>query len=723
MQYFTTSVDHILAELQRFDMLVRAQVWRARQLEKDDQDRLAPFYISEEEIETLLDKVVGSPVWAGVSLPPEVQKNLQTALDAKAAETGERVAESKRQGVDLRLLTLADAFALSPFDLDVILICLAPELDRGYERLYAYLQDDITRKHPTVDLALKLLCPELETRITLRERLAPAAPLRRHDLLHVFEDPNQRQPSLLGKYLQLDSRVAAYLLGGDEIHERLLPYATPVDPKAKLADLVLTGDFKTRLSNLAGPESGADSVYYFQGRYGAGKQTTAEALCTQLKIGLLSIDGRRLASVGVEDFESLARLASREALLQGAALYWDGFDALLADDQETRLNILRQTIDAHAGLIFLAGDTAWEPSDLRATKRFLRLEFPQPRYKQRLQLWTDALDERADSLDLTVIAGKFRLSGGRIQDAAATAHGLARWRNPKKQQITDADLHAACRLQSNPRLAKLAQKITPHFSWDDIVLPPEHMEQLRAMCDHVKYRALVYESWGFDEKLALGKGVSTLFAGPPGTGKTMAADIMAKALGLDLYKIDLSTIVSKYIGETEKNLSRIFTEAAASNSILLFDEADALFGKRTEVRDSHDRYANIEVSYLLQKMEEYDGVVILATNLRQNMDEAFVRRLHFIVEFPFPEAEDRRRIWQGVWPQAAPQGPDVDLDFLAHSIEVAGGNIRNIAVASAFMAAADGGAIIMKHLVQATQREYRKMGKVLTVDEFQEHTG
>ena len=271
----------------------------------------------------------------------------------------------------------------------------------------------------------------------------------------------------------------------------------------------------------------------------------------------------------------------------------------------------------------------------------------------------------------------------------------AGWPRPASRRIpkvTPADLHAACRLQSNRKLAQLAQKIDPHYTWDDIVLPADQMAQLREIADQVRYRALVYDTWGFDAKLAMGKGINVLFAGPPGTGKTMAADVLAGDLGVDLYKIDLSVVVSKYIGETEKNLSRIFAEATTSNAILFFDEADALFGKRTQVRDAHDRYANVEISYLLQRMEEYDGLVILATNLRQNMDEAFVRRLHFMVEFPLPGAADRRRIWEQIWPSATPRD-DLDLELLAERIEVAGGNIRNIALSSAFLAAADGGIV------------------------------
>ena len=282
-----------------------------------------------------------------------------------------------------------------------------------------------------------------------------------------------------------------------------------------------------------------------------------------------------------------------------------------------------------------------------------------------------------------------------------------------------ADLYAASRLQSNRKLATLARKITPHYSWDDIVLPVDRLRQLQEITNTVKYRARVYDEWGFDRKLALGKGLNVLFAGPSGTGKTMAAEIMAQELGLDLYKIDLSTVVSKYIGETEKNLARIFEEAETSNAILFFDEADALFGKRSEVRDSHDRYANIEISYLLQKMEEYEGVVILATNLRKNMDDAFVRRMHFTVEFPFPDERHRLGIWEKILPAEMPRSTDLDFGFMARRFELTGGNIRNIALASAFLAANDGQVVEMGHLLRATQREYQKMGKVVTEREFE----
>ena len=275
-----------------------------------------------------------------------------------------------------------------------------------------------------------------------------------------------------------------------------------------------------------------------------------------------------------------------------------------------------------------------------------------------------------------------------------------------------ADWYGACRRQASRRLAELAQKLFPPHGWDDLVLDQARLAQLQEICDQVRQRERVLGAWGFGAKLATGRGLSALFTGPPGTGKTMAAGVMANELHLDLYRIDLSQVVSKYIGETEKNLSRIFAEAESSGTVLLFDEADALFGKRTEIGDAHDRYANIETSYLLQRMEEYEGIAILASNLRQNMDEAFLRRLRFVVEFPFPDAAHRRRIWQGHLRGGAPLADDLDVDLLAERLAVSGGNIRNIVVAAAYLAAASGEPIGMAQLLRAARGEFEKVGKL-----------
>ena len=461
-----------------------------------------------------------------------------------------------------------------------------------------------------------------------------------------------------------------------------------------------------------------------QGDDGTGKGEAAQAVCAEWGRPLLSIHLPRALSL-TSDLTETARLAVREAYLSGAALYWHGYDALFGNDPS--LSLYRETF--HAALFeypvvsFLpVEDTKRQPDRaLLHAPRLVRVSLPRPDYALRHALWSRFLDGHtsAPDTDLSAVAGRFRLTSGHIRDAAADACHRATQRPPGQQSHMTADLFAGARARTGGQLAKLAKKIEPRHTWADLVLPDDQSAQLYEMCDQIRYRHVVLDEWGFDRKLSMGKGLNALFAGPSGTGKTMAAEVIVGDLGLDLYKIDLSTVVSKYIGETEKNLERIFRAARNSNAILFFDEADALFGKRSEVRDAHDRYANVEISYLLQKMEEYDGLVILTSNLNKNMDEAFVRRMHFTVEFPYPEEADRLRLWQTLFPAEAPRALDVDLDLLASRYRLTGGNIRNVILGAAFLAARDGGVIGMDHLLWATRREFQKLGRLVDDREFQ----
>jgi SpoVK/Ycf46/Vps4 family AAA+-type ATPase len=344
----------------------------------------------------------------------------------------------------------------------------------------------------------------------------------------------------------------------------------------------------------------------------------------------------------------------------------------------------------------------------------VRLDVPRPTHAEQVGLWERALGEAAAELNGQVDAAveHFQLGGEGIRAASAQVlaelrgHGAAGAGSPARL------LWEACRLQARPRLDDLAQRIEPAATWDDLVLPAAQKEILRQIAAHVAQRGTVYERWGFAARGRRGLGISALFAGPSGTGKTMAAEVLAGELALDLYRIDLSQVVSKYIGETEKNLARVFDAAEEGGAVLLFDEADALFGKRSEVRDSHDRYANIEVSYLLQRMEAYRGLAILTTNLKTALDPSFLRRIRFVVQFPFPDAPLRAEIWRRAFPAATPtQG--LDAERLAR-LSVAGGNIRNIALNAAFLAAAAGEPVRMEHLLRAARGEYAKLERPLT---------
>jgi ATP-dependent 26S proteasome regulatory subunit len=361
------------------------------------------------------------------------------------------------------------------------------------------------------------------------------------------------------------------------------------------------------------------------------------------------------------------------------------------------------------------------PVEMLSKANIYPVEIPPPDVEGQIALWKMHLESIAaelNAMDLSQLVSQFNLTGGQILNAIKRAEKIAHVRDPYRTRLDIQDLSSSSRTESQPRLTALARKVEPRYGWQDLVLPESHMSQLHEIASQAKHRHRVMRDWGFGKKMALGRGLNALFAGSSGTGKTMAAEVIGYELGLDIYKIDLSAVVSKYIGETEKNLNRLFNEAEHSNAILFFDEADALFGKRSEVKDAHDRYANIEVGFLLQKMEEYEGITILSSNLRRNIDEAFVRRIQFIIDFPFPDATHREMIWRKTFPEKAPLDADVDFTFLATKFKLTGGHIRNIGLRSSYYAAEANGAITMAHVVRATKRELQKMGKLYTEAEF-----
>ncbi len=621
------------------------------------------------------------------------------------------------------LIGLSQTFGLSLFDLALVLIALAPEIDLRYERIYAYLQDDVTRKRPTVDLALNLLCVSGTEKLRQREHFVAAAPLICQGLVHLIPDPNQIQPPLLAHYLKLDEQIIRQLLSEQGLEPRLARFCQLLQPREPFEHLPFSTQIKCGLEVLTQQawQSRQPLHLYFQAEQGVGKRRVAEAIAKHLGLNLLTADLALALELQVE-LSAVLPLLFREAQYQNAIVYLPRFDRLLGQDSKAVSQLVVEVLAMQRGITMLGGSQPWT-SIQASTLNVIPISLDLPDFAQRRFCWQtslNAVEITLNDVDLDALSDRFHLTPERIENAIAAAHNQALWYaatqsnsgETAQPEITVDDLFAAARRQSGQALAAMARKIAPKYIWADIILPPDQIAQLREICDQAKYRAVVYGQWGFDRKLSLGKGLNVLFSGSPGTGKTMAAEVLANELQIDLYKIDLSQVVSKYIGETEKNLDRIFTAAQTANAILFFDEADALFGKRSEVKDAHDRYANIEVGYLLQKMEEYEGVAILATNFRQNMDDAFMRRIQAIVEFPFPDEEYRRSIWQAIFPREAPLGEDVDFDLLAKEVRLAGGNIKNIGLAAAFFAAADGGAIAMSHLIKAATREHQKLGRM-----------
>ncbi|HMS82440.1 MAG TPA: AAA family ATPase [Nitrospira sp.] len=711
---YKDSYEHLADELRRLDVLIQLRVMMfRRKLQEAQEEALShQTYISHGEVDWIL-----SQEEAFVPDSPEIQK-IRKQLEVMQKHIRAKVSRALEQGVFLALPQLAHMFGLSPFEIQAVIVCLAPELRRKYDKLYAYLQDDITRKKPSVDLVLDLLCETEADKWNGRTVFSGHASLMRTGILQTVDDPTSPSGSSgLAQFLRLDPRIFGFLLGRNYFEGRLIDLARLYRPSSAGEDLFVDPAITTQLLQLTRNHFADQAnekkklVVYLYGPYGAGKQELVRTVCGQLGCTMLSVDMELLLARGHE-VETLLKLALREGVLMQAALYFHHVDALLREDNKAILKIFAQTVAQYGWLVFLAGDKSWAPKRLFEHIEFHAVELPLPDVLLRQAAWEKDLQDHMPEASswAAQLASQFRLTPGQIRDALELAANECS-RGGRKEVVL-ADLHRACRHQSNQKLGELAVKIEPRYSWDDLVLPDDKVAHLKEIGNQVRHRYRVFGEWGFGNKLSHGKGLSMLFSGPPGTGKTMAAQVIAGELHLDLYKIDLSGVVSKYIGETEKNLAKIFQEAETSNAILFFDEADALFGKRTQVSDAHDRYANIETSYLLQKMDEYEGVVILATNLRENIDDAFTRRLRFIVEFPFPDEASRLKIWQTHFPKEAPVSGKIDYEYLSRELKIAGGNIKNIVLNAAFLAAANGGVIDMEHIVRGAKREFEKIGKL-----------
>ncbi len=751
LKSYQSGNEHLADELGKLDILLQILVFKRRQSGLPDRDDLELFrglYITDEEIDRVTEEKEAQDPSAENRLD-----DLLSTLGAFDRMLSVKIESSIKSGMLIPLYQLASIFHLSKIELDILLICLAPEMDSKYEKLYAYLQDDVTKKSPSINFITELLCylhqiPGMD-RTGVRGYFMEQAPLFNFEVLKYVDPDSSGSKPMLSRCVKLDDRIVNFLVGISVIDASFSSFAFVVNPvktpdqkgDEEWASLVLDQEVKKQFiriadewvtpSFLAGRNRKNTKlqrfVFYLTGPYGVGKKSAAAAFCSRLAIPLIVVHARDLLKFShgsTFEFEHIIKRLFREAVLFPAAIYIEEFDRFLAVDAAGEgfyPEVIARAAEEFSYITFLSGEKPWNPRGRMKRQTFITIRLERPSFALRRRLWEKYLipGEIESTTELDSIAGKFKLTAGEIKAAAVDARRLAALKHYEKAaSITVEDLSTACRMQSHHKLRDLAQKIQPHYTWGDLVLPTDKIQQLKEIRNYVKYRHVVYSEWGFDRKLSLGKGLNILFSGPSGTGKTMSAEVIANELSLDLYKIDLSCIVSKYIGETEKNLSAIFREAETANSILFFDEADALFGKRSEVKDSHDRYANIEIGYLLQKMEEFEGVVILATNMKKNMDEAFVRRMHFTVDFPFPDELYRMLIWKSIFPGETPMEKEIDFDFLGRSFILSGGNIKNIALSAAFYAADDGKSVSMEHLIRACKREYQKMGKMCLKTDF-----
>jgi hypothetical protein len=716
---YTDGWQELEGHLARLHLVLRRGVNRfRRRVGPPEASGLDGVVILDREVDDFLEAPPAAWLAGGSANPQGPGLDSLDVLDALIAEatwrTGAATAAAERQDRSLPLRIVATTFGLSPTEVDLCLLALAGELHPGYGRVYAYLHNDVLRTRPSVGLALDLLAGGWSERLAVHRALAPDAPLLRHRLLvrrhdsgvSGFADPLLIEPELVRRLLDPQPTAAA-----EPDREMPLLARSTADRAAAVAGWLglAAGDGgRTRLVCVTGPDGSGKRALVDWLAWRAG----ARASPFVLDVRLGADEQRHLVEGWLRD----ARLSGCWPCCDGSALPDDGVNTLLIETA--------QLIGARgfaAGFLVTARPVS-APALLDAAD-VAGLELPAPSTGLRAAAWRRFLAAEgigADDAAIRDISAVAPLTVGHIRRAARAAATASRVARSGTDRVGAAELRAACRAIAVHRLDRLAEQVPLAYTWDDLVLPADATAQLHDVGDAVRAREHVLEHWDFGRKVCLTPGISALFAGPPGTGKTMAAGVLAAELGMDLYRVDLSRVVSKYIGETEKHLDALFAEARRAHAILFFDEAEALFGKRSEVKDAHDRYANIEVAFLLQRMESTEGVTVLATNLRGNMDRAFVRRLGFCVEFPAPSEVLRLRIWQRVWPQAAALAPDIDLPLMARQFDFSGGHIRNIALRAAYLAAGTGGPIGMGHLVRAVRREYQKLGHVCVDEDFGE---
>jgi hypothetical protein len=591
------------------------------------------------------------------------------------------------------LAMLADRLGLSAFERDLLLLCIGMELDTRFPALCAQAQHDPARPYPTFALAFAVLdAPSWDA-------LSPQRPLRYWRLLEIHQPGAQ---PLIGAALAADERVGNFVKGMNYLDDRLSPLLAALPPASLPPSQQAVADRLLDQLRHVPPGEPLPAVQLL-GSDSVSKQAIAQTVAAAFGAQAYRL-AAELLPAAVAEQETLLRLWQRESQLLPLALYLDAAEVERGDATATWV---RRFLARSSGLVFVDAREPWAGTAAQA----LSVDVAKPSAVEQRALWQRLLGDAAGAQPQQ-LASHFDFNLGRIEQIA---HGALAAAEGKPAALAQA-LWQGALAHTRPALDELAQRIEPKAGWDELKLPDSEKALLRQIADQVARRSTVYDDWGFRARMNRGLSISALFTGESGTGKTMAAEVLARELGLSLYRIDLSAVVSKYIGETEKNLRKLFDAAEGGGAILFFDEADALFGKRSEVKDSHDRYANIEVNYLLQRLESFGGLAILATNMKGALDGAFLRRLRFVIHFPFPGAAERRAIWASVFPAQAAVGA-LDFDRLAR-LPLTGGSIQGIALNAAFMAAKAGVEIGMPLLLEAVRGEYRKLDKPVNEADF-----
>lgn len=634
----------------------------------------------------------------------------------------------------LAFIRLAKDFSLSEFEKNVLFMALAPVIDAGFKQKIIDIRRNFALFNVDVGLCLELFSVGLQERIQNRKSFLPTSPLMQNHLIELKTHLGA-EPQLNEMTVTLPPRIVSHILE-QETDIQLDGFSRLVWPKTTLDQVMLSERQEKQVLSIVSQYErylelkkswnfeeigggGRNLILLFSGVSGTGKTLLAHAIAHSLKRPLLLVDAQQLTAH--RSLEDNLDLLLREARLQRAVLLFDDCELIFGNRTQGNrdLPLLLAALDAYEGLAVLSTNipTALDPAlDRRVT---LQIDFDIPSAPIREKIWRLHLPEQltlAEDVDLPHLAEKYEFAGGTIRNAIAVAMNRAladAAANNTDVVVNMATLDDAAKTQIRNKIKKLADKTRTTLTLEDLVLPRKLKDQLRSIIAAVRNRRKIFEEWGFGEKLTTGRGLCVLFRGDSGTGKTLSAEIIANELGMTLYRVRIPAIVSKYVGETEKNLEKCFREAAASGAVLLFDEADSIFSKRTEVKDANDRYSNMEVNLLLQEVERFQGIVILTTNLDAAIDDAFERRLNHKLDFPFPEARDRARIWKRLLPKQAPLADDIDFEALGKDFDLAGGNIKNAVIRAAYQAAEHKTQINMDLLESCGLQEYREMGKLV----------
>jgi ATPase family associated with various cellular activities (AAA) len=668
--------------------LVSAAVMRARTVygSTDSNRHLA---ILDQEVSILLSDLYEYPSSVDAQMH-DVVEHFHSAIEA--AVNSSHVGDLSMVG------RLQQVFQLDLDALGFLFICAAPQIDSRFRRLYGFLADDLTRCHASLALAQVLLGPSAVC--SLRRALDTSGCLGRWQLLHA---QRQNDDHALTSALTLDETVLGVLLG----HRGFMPplrECCTLETTTNDWPLIIDDAAQRSLSQLSTSiRDGRRLLLCCSGPEGSGRRTLARHLGQTCKIPVVKLN---LSVVAEDRQHETCMVVARWAALTHAMILTEA----LTNEGPWQRAI--ETLSKFVPYLTVVMSHSLTPEFHDQAHRHIHIHLRPTTVPLREQAWKLAFQDyfpQQESSIINELASAFRFTPGRIRRIAAEAHEAQVLSTENTRDL----LFATCRRYSQRAIGGNVRRIVTGLTWDDLVLAPRNLAALKSLCGYYRHRSTVLDKWGFAEKLPYGRGIATLFHGTSGTGKTMTASVLANDLGLDLYRVELASVVSKYIGETEKNLERVFDEVEQANGMLFFDEADALFGKRTEVRSSNDRYANLESGYLLQRLENFPGVVVLATNLRSNIDDAFCRRLRCIIEFPFPDQTMRQRLWRSMFPQSAPVAPDIDFVFLAERLPLAGGAIKNAVLAAASRAAEENHVISMTHLLDAGREELEKSGKPL----------